>query len=438
MKWSPQQDQALVAVADWLRDKSSPFFYLAGYAGSGKTTLAKYFADSSPGQTSYAAFTGKAAYVMAQKGCHKASTIHSLIYHPKEKCRVALAQLNKEIAALTAALGETSDESDEADFDEAMRAAVSASPEPPSDRSSSELARLTLRRRLRELEAKRVLERANLARPAFTLNLDSEVRFSSLIVIDECSMVDEQIGTDLLSFEIPILVLGDPAQLPPVGGGAYFTGQKPDFMLTEIHRQARGNPIIDLATRVRCGEGLPGVGSYGESRIVRAGSTGKEDALAADQFLVGRNTTRHAGNRRYRELLGMTGPWPNPGDKLVCLRNNHDLGLLNGSLWNTLECEELDDDHLYLSLKNDEGIEVECEAHTAHFIGTETTDLPWYERKEAEEFDFGYALTVHKAQGSQWGNVFLVDESRCFRQHAKRWAYTAITRAAEKITIVVP
>ncbi len=429
MIWSAQQDQALLDVAKWLQEKSKPLYYLAGFAGTGKTTLAKYLADGVEGSVSYAAYTGKAAYVMAQKGCNGASTIHSLIYHPKEKCRVKLAALTKEIAELTAALGETSEQSDRSDFDQAMRDAESAAPLPPSDRSR-------MRAQLRELEVRRAEERKNLARPAFTLNLDSEIKNSSLVVIDECSMVDETIGLDLLSFGVPILVLGDPAQLPPVGSGGYFVGMEPDFFLTEIHRQARDNPIIELATRIRRGDGLPSDGMFGESQIARRGSLGPEVVLESDQLLVGRNKTRHRSNRLFRKLTGMDGEYPNVGDKLVCLRNDHEYGLLNGSLWNTLECDEINEERLLLSVTNDEGTIVDCEAHAAHFIGTETTDLPWYERKEAQEFDFGYALTVHKSQGSQWDNVFLIDESSYFRHDAKRWLYTAVTRAANKITIV--
>ena len=57
-------------------------------------------------------------------------------------------------------------------------------------------------------------------------------------------MVDEDLGRDLLSFGKPVLVLGDPAQLPPVKGGGFFTEAEPDVMLTEVHRQAADNPII--------------------------------------------------------------------------------------------------------------------------------------------------------------------------------------------------
>jgi exodeoxyribonuclease-5 len=63
-------------------------------------------------------------------------------------------------------------------------------------------------------------------------------------------------------------------------------------------------------------------------------------------------------------------------------------------------------------------------------------EIPWTTRKRYDEFDYGYALTVHKAQGSQWNNVVLFDESWAFRDSRERWLYTAITRAAETLTIV--
>jgi len=72
----------------------------------------------------------------------------------------------------------------------------------------------------------------------------------------------------------------------------------------------------------------------------------------------------------------------------------------------------------------------------AFFEGSEET-LPWEIRRRSDEFDYGYALTVHKSQGSQWDNVVLFDESRAFREHRHRWLYTAITRAARKLTMVV-
>lgn len=69
------------------------------------------------------------------------------------------------------------------------------------------------------------------------------------------------------------------------------------------------------------------------------------------------------------------------------------------------------------------------------FTGTEDT-LDWRDRKASDEFTFGYALTVHKAQGSQWNDVVVFDESQCFRENRSRHLYTALTRAAETVTVV--
>jgi exodeoxyribonuclease-5 len=78
---------------------------------------------------------------------------------------------------------------------------------------------------------------------------------------------------------------------------------------------------------------------------------------------------------------------------------------------------------------------IEVLAHEQHFLG-KSEDIAWYEKKEAHEFDYGYALTCHKAQGSQWNSVMLIDESHVFKKDSHRWLYTAITRAAEQLVIV--
>src|SRR4029077_11072519 len=103
--------------------------------------------------------------------------------------------------------------------------------------------------------------------PTFALWDDSPVADARLIVIDECSMVDAEIGRDLMSFGVPVLVLGAPAQLPPIQGGGFFTEVEADAMLTEVHRQAEDNPIIRLSMAIRAGHDLE-PGRYGETEIV--------------------------------------------------------------------------------------------------------------------------------------------------------------------------
>jgi exodeoxyribonuclease-5 len=181
--FTPHQDSALTAAARWFKDAGgkASIFRLFGYAGTGKTTLARHIAAGIDGKVLFAAFTGKAACGMRSKGCRGASTIHRLIYKPQEK---------------------------------------------------------------------------NEENPTFELWSKAPASHAKLIIIDECSMVDAELARDLMSFEVPLLVLGDPAQLPPIQGGGFFTDAKPDAMLTEVHRQARDNPIVRLSMDIRAGKSL--------------------------------------------------------------------------------------------------------------------------------------------------------------------------------------
>jgi ATP-dependent exoDNAse (exonuclease V) alpha subunit len=363
MRWSPQQDMALKAVKAWQSVREPQVFRLFGYAGTGKTTLAKHIADTVNGEVVFAAYTGKAAHVMRGLGCTGARTIHSLIYRTR---------------------GE--DENG----------------------------------------------------PTFVLNDDSPAGKASLIIIDECSMIDEEIGRDLLTFGVPVLVLGDPAQLPPVAGGGYFTDAEPDVMLTEVHRQAAGNPIIRMSMAVRQGEPIEN-GSYGESRIISRDEVDQDDVMAADVVLVGRNATRRAYNERIRQLRGLDEPYPVADDILVCLRNNSRRGLLNGSLWSVAQTMRKRRGllrYMLSPLDGDEGRRRPLVSiHPSLFEGT-AADLTPSQRRTSDSFDYGYVLTVHKAQGSQWNDLYLFDESFAFRENRNRWLYTGITRAANRITIV--
>jgi exodeoxyribonuclease-5 len=364
----PEQDAALKAVAEWLKAKpgrgnTPPIFRLFGYAGTGKTTLARHFAAGVDGKVLFAAFTGKAAQVMRNKGCQGASTIHSLIYKPPDTAT---------------------------------------------------------------------------EQPSFQLWDEAPASKAKLIVIDECSMVDADLGRDLKSFAVPLLVLGDPAQLPPIQGGGYFTDAAPDAMLTEVHRQAQDNPIVRLSMEIREGRRLV-PGTYGETQVVPRSALDPQRVLDADQVLVGRNATRRAYNGRLRERRGFNDPLPLAGDKLVCLRNNRRKGLLNGSLWLIKERPRPRRQILRMHLTSDESISdriVKVSVRPECFNGTIET-LEWPQRKKYDEFDFGYVLTVHKAQGSQWDDVVLFDESFAFAESRERWLYTGVTRAAKKLTLVM-
>jgi len=366
--FTPHQDAALKAIADWWKTaRGQPsIFRLFGYAGTGKTTLARHIADGIDGKVLFAAFTGKAACVMRSKGCRGASTIHRLIYKPQEQ---------------------------------------------------------------------------NEENPTFEVWSKAPASHAKLIIIDECSMVDAELARDLMSFEVPLLVLGDPAQLPPIQGGGFFTDAKPDAMLTEVHRQAQDNPIVRLSMDIRAGKSLA-PGQYGETVVVGRAELDPKRVIDADQILVGRNATRRAYNMRLRERRGFAGALPVSGDKLVCLRNNRNKGLFNGALWVVKERPKPRRKILRMRLVPDEDLgegrdeTVKVAVRPECFTGR-IEEFTWLERKPFDEFDFGYVLTVHKAQGSQWDDVVLFDESDVFRENRGRWLYTGVTRAAKRLCVVV-
>ena len=362
MEWSPEQDNALKAVDRWHRKGETQVFRLFGFAGAGKTTLARHFAENAGGTVAFAAFTGKAAHVMREKGCTGATTIHSLIYRPAK-----------------------ADEENEGEVQ-------------------------------------------------FTIRRDAPASDADLIIIDECSMVDEELGRDLLTFGKPVLVLGDPAQLPPVKGGGFFTEAEPDFMLTEIHRQAADNPIIRYSMDIR--EGRDTSASGGALTFLTRDEISSEDILSADQVLVGTNRTRRRFNERIRELRGFDDPTPESGEKLVCLRNNKKKGLLNGGLWTVSLKKSPRGAKARMIVSPEDGGKQVSISVPRKFFSDGPESVPFAQCRGSDEFDYGYALTVHKAQGSQWDNIILFDESYAFREHSQRWLYTAVTRAAEKLTIV--
>ncbi len=394
--WSPQQEAALERVGRWIKSKDRPYFSVGGFAGTGKTTLAKHLASTVSGMTYFAALTGKAAHVLRKSGAPNVSTIHKLIYKPKDKSQQKLKELLAEKAHL-----------------------ITLDPLPT--------------RLIAECQKAIESEQANLSRPMFAINDESPLKGAALLVVDEYSMVDSAMGEDIMSFGVPVLFLGDPGQLPPIRGNPFLHGG-PDIMLTEIHRQARDNPIIWMSAEIREGRALA-PGSYGSSRVISYGDLPREQLasmiLSTDQLLVGRNATRLSSNMRVRELLQRTSALPQQGDRLVCLRNNHDLGLLNGQIWNTRVDSIFDDKYVILDLENEDKQRVEVCAHQDYFRGGEPAH---WDIKDAECFDYGHALTVHKAQGSQWDHLVLLDE--WYGRDRRQWLYTAVTRAAQSINIV--
>jgi exodeoxyribonuclease-5 len=298
----------------------------------------------------------------------------------------------------------------------------------------------------------------------FMLNDESDLNNASLLVCDEVSMVNEEMGEDLKSFGVPILVVGDRGQLDPIKGEGYFMSEEPDIELTKIERVALDNPLIWMANEVRLGNYLK-PGKYGDSQIHRIdGKIPAEYLMEADQLICGMNRTRTTLNRRYRKLMGyfdQDSEFPVLGDRLMCLKNNKDTGVLNGTQWHcgapTIEkiwkrkdwrnknskMEETNVQGLHMRVRSCDLFDADgnplivntvCSTH--HF--DENVQAPhWKDVSGTDEYAFAYAATVHKAQGSQWPHIVVKDESGVFRDQEWKHRYTSISRASERVDIFV-
>lgn len=412
MKWGHQQLQAFDLIGPWIDDPhGQQVRKIFGYAGTGKTELAKHLASMSNREWLFAAYTGKAANVLRQRGCHNASTIHSLIYRPNGSSKTKeLSTINLRIQILTS-IAEPSDDQ---------------------------------KKLLEELQKTRRALMDN-DRPRFSVWGESRLADPDVggIVIDECSMVDEQVALDLQSFGKKILVLGDPGQVPPVRSTGYYTSGVPDVMLTEIYRQAELSGILECATIIREGGRWSDFRSTRDCEIIYSDQISSEELalliLSCNQIIVGRNDTRRDWNRRYRELLGRPYGQPVREDRLVCLRNSHHDGLFNGGQW-TVTHAHVDPDtmtgDLVMSSEDDNGRTIGVATWLHHFYGKSSVlkDMDYEDRRSMQEFDWAYTLTVHKAQGSQWDDVFIKDEPV---GDSRRHRYTALTRASKMVKIYV-
>jgi exodeoxyribonuclease-5 len=421
---SPQQFVAIRAVLEWFQNRREiqQVFRLFGFAGTGKSTILAYVMQAlglghmnrnttcTPGVV-FAAFTGKAALVMTRKGT-PASTIHSLIYRVSEATPEEIDRVEKELFDLRRTLGRMGG----------------------AERAFTET-------QIRRLE----LRLTDVHQPQFVLNDQSMVRDAELIVLDEVSMVGPEMAADLLAFGKPILVLGDPGQLPPIKGAGAFTDVAPDVMLTEIHRQAGESAIVRLATMARQHQPIP----YGEHdplvwKMPRQTVTPRQ-MLNGGQLICGRNATRLQLNSAMKQVAGYPAAYPEGrGEKIICLKNRHDIGLING-MFVTLE-DVRDEDPLTFTatVTTEDGTTISGRQrfYKGHFDDHVAYDgdrlrRDWRDMRRLIETVWGYAITCHKAQGSSWPNVIVYDDGlgRTAEDRA-RWLYTAITRAERGLVIL--
>ena len=409
---TPDQRDAEELIKEWYFNLDAQVFVLCGYAGTGKTYLIDHVVKALglvAGKSAvFVAPTGKAASVLLRSGT-PAGTVHSLIYTREEDIEV--------------------DENGEVISERFLRFVKKES-------------------------------------------IDSAIK---LIVVDETSMVSDEVLRDLLSFGVKCLFSGDPAQLPPVGGTNSLLTM-PCATLTQIVRQEQDNPIIRLASMARSGKRIP-FGHYGEDvSVVPKNSLTpairRKLFLEADQIIVGTNRTRENINREIRSYLGIsaTAKLPVEGEKLICTLNNWgkkidekgNFHLVNGIIGTCRNVEEGEDglgkldfqadflDKQVEDLPFDTGIFLEGRYYhnygdTAYFLQNgalvheKNFELLRRFKVRREDtvcrFEFAYAVTCHKAQGSEYDFVVVFDESSFFENGAN-WLYTAITRAKKRLVIL--
>lgn len=408
------QENAKKLIEEWYFNTNDQVFVLSGYAGTGKTFLIDYLVRNVlrlkiGTEVAFVSPTGKAAANLLKKGTI-AGTVHSLIYVR---------------------------DADEFDVDE-----------------NGEII---------ERDELSFIKREK---------IDEKIK---LIIIDEASMINETVLCDLLSFNVKCLFCGDSAQLPPVNGACSLL-ERPHYTMTEIVRQAQDNPIVQLATMARNGEVIP-YGNYGDSVCVAPqnalrGERRKRLFLSADQIICGRNKTRNDLNDEIRRYKGIAEKQTLPldGEKVICtlndwekpLDNEERFHLVNGIIgvarnvkegFDDLATMEFTADFMETSVKVpfDTGIFTTGQyKHTygrraitlsdGTVVGDDNFELLRKLRSVSDEpvcrFEFAYAVTCHKAQGSEFDFVIVFDESWVFGAERNHWLYTAITRAKKKLLII--
>lgn len=408
-----EQSAGIEEIKKWYEDALDGMrgcFRLFGPAGTGKTTMAKSIPEALGVPARFMTFTGKAAHVLQTKGVHGAKTIHSSIYYP-----VADEEAKKRLAQARRDLNE--------EFDDEARAALEA-----------EILDL-------ETKARRMSWEWN--PEAF-----AEDR-PGVLILDEVSMVNDRLAEDIERYGIPVLVLGDPAQLPPVEGGGHYINAQPDYMLETIHRQALESPVLELATRIRLSQGT----RLGLKPADRTQAVVRE-AMEYDQVIVWSNKRRWAMTNVMRRNWGRPEGRPVAGDRIMCLSNNRDLAVFNGQQFTVLESQETPLGPT-LTLQDDSGHTRVIPTFSEGFAGLEM------ERKAKSAAagirgprmfaTFGQVITCHKSQGSEWGSVYVADETdtmiwvttknegaKAAEAQARQWLYTAVTRASDRVTIAVP
>lgn len=394
---SEDQDKAISSLSSWYEQNKDKrmLITLGGLAGTGKTTVLNYLRKELDKDLAVAflAFTGKAVSVMNRKirgtlGYYDlSSTIHSYLYRPVIDSHGNI----KEWRVKTMAKDKADDLSD----------------------------------------------------PTVCPYID-------LFIIDEASMVPRELFDELVSFGKPIIAVGDHGQLPPVKSN-FSLMLRPDLRLEQIHRQAKDNPILTLAHMAREGKKI----DYGKisdnvqviSNFDYPNSPAEEivNNPGKDSFvIVSTNRARVSTNTKTLRFLrggSIESIVPKKGERLICLKNNHEFGIYNGMLCTVvdtnLRCSFNPEHNFRTAVEDDFGKHYVLNI-TKHMFLTERAAYPKgvHYKGIANWFDYGYALTCHKAQGSEIPNAVIIGTGFGDADLRRRWLYTAITRATKKCYLV--
>ena len=271
-----------------------------------------------------------------------------------------------------------------------------------------------------------------------------------LIVVDEGSMVEESIAKDLMSYGIPIIVLGDLNQLPPVFGKSFFL-TNPDVVLTQIMRQAENDPIVWLSQEVLSYHPLK-IGVYGNSAVISKDDLNEYHMRNADIIITGTNKLRYNVNNYIRERIKgyKNFDYPHMGEKIICKKNNwsksigEGMYLTNGTTGfvenvykDTFNGKTMTidfrPDYSKKSFKN-----VTFDYNHLYAVPGQEDDNNDFTSHFNDKIEFGYAITTHSSQGSQWNKVLYLSENFLrSNEDKKKLLYTGITRAQKSITIVI-
>jgi exodeoxyribonuclease-5 len=496
---SADQLEAYNAIMSWIGGRAGqPLLSLGGFAGSGKSTLVSLVAQQVD-LPAFCAYTGKATSVLRRKlhaagtetvGTQKrgrdgemshddrpyCGTIHSLIYRPCDCLTPQTVDVLKPCPVKDCP-GETKWVPPPPGATPSDGQSVCAKGHAGLVKSRADFEAIKPGRRFVYVE--KIDGKCKLCGGKEWLRREALDRHYGLIIVDEASMVDDMMLRDLKEYGVPILAVGDHGQLPPVGGVGSLM-KSPHLRLEKIHRQAEGNPIIALSKIIRETGRIPD--NMPDSEEVRFGKLRfieqiieerYADASAARLLEMGlacytnkRRVGLNVAVRRARGTARNGRELPRAGEHVICLRNMKAEGgrppVANG-MRGVLQSDAVPKQHVNYKGEKlgvsetqltgsiafpEDGIEAHSyDMLRAQFGREKTFSSPEELANETgihsfsaagALFDFGFAMTCHKMQGSQFDDLVVCVErpGPVDEESWRRWLYTAVTRAAKKLTVL--